>query len=259
MPEQADGKPQDWANIKILEVEIEPPAEKSMVVTRKVTYAKVGIRGWFRETVSPIYVPDRSEDKATDSSAAMTAFQKHWDESATQARTTAKWIATALGAALATLVGTAPLTGLSDDYIPSEAYTLAALGLVLVGVTLFLVLRVLVPGVTGFGDIMEDPAFAELRGKADRAKGVMLPTGIESLAELGARADLEAKTLNALAVRIRELAPEEATPPGKTSKTLRSPRRSCRSEGRTQESRNPATELRALRLAQQARGTGSKC
>jgi hypothetical protein len=88
MPEQADGKPQDWANIKILEVEIEPPAEKSMVVTRKVTYAKVGIRGWFRETVSPIYVPDRSEDKATDSSAAMTAFQKHWDESATQARTT---------------------------------------------------------------------------------------------------------------------------------------------------------------------------
>ena len=122
IPEQADGKPQHWANIKILEVEIEPPTEKSMVVTRKVTYAKVGIRGWFRETVSPIYVPDRSEDKATDSSRAMTAFQKHWDESATQPRTTAKWIATALGAALAALVGTAPLTGLSDDYIPPEVY-----------------------------------------------------------------------------------------------------------------------------------------
>jgi hypothetical protein len=251
---QPERMPQDWAETEIKDVVIESPPPKSMVVKRKVAYDEGSISGWFRETVSPIYVPDRSDDKHTDSSAAMAEFQKHWDESATQARTTARWIATALGAALAALVGTAPLTGLSDDYIAWWAYGSAALGLVLVGVTLFLVLQVLVPGVTGFGDMMYDKDFAELRGKADRAKGVMLPTGIQSLAELGVRADLEARTLNALAMRIRELGPEEGTPPGKTSKTLRSLRRSDRSEGHTQESGNPAGELEALKWAQQARG-----
>ena len=49
-----------------------------------------------------------TDHKTSDNGTAMAEFKKHWDDRETQARTTAKWIATALGAALAALVGTAP-------------------------------------------------------------------------------------------------------------------------------------------------------
>jgi hypothetical protein len=189
--------------------------------------------GALEERLAPIYVPGTAEGeqktaaKGTDSSsdgsesssdggegaatgsAAMAEFQKHWDAMSVQARTTAKWIATALGAGLAALVGTAPLSALQGKEIPHDALIVAAFGLVALGLTIFLVLRVLVPGITGFGDLMgterrEQSPFHELQEKAASGDGVMLPIGIESLAELGKRAEMEAETLNELAIAISD-------------------------------------------------------
>lgn len=187
-----------------------------------------GVSRQFTETVSPIYVPGEAaspkpgsgagadqlgptpSEAATGSTAALSDFQKSWSDKEDQARSAAKWIATALGAALGVLVGSAPLTGLSADNIPAQAYYLAGAGLALIGVTGFLVLRVLIPRFTGFGDLMGiqqrpvwrrlfSPRFENLRGEASAHGGVMLPIGITSLDELGWRADIETRTLDEIA------------------------------------------------------------
>jgi hypothetical protein len=209
----------DWAElveIKRVEVEVKEIKPDVLTVTRKVTCRDKKKKEWsFDELVSPIYVPGKCDDKNVDSDNklanggnAMAEFQKHWSERETQARTTAKWIATSLGVALAALVGTAPLSGLSKEYIPREAYIYAAEGLILIGITIFFVVRVLVPKITGFGDLLDTwrllkpRTFKTIRKKAESHSGVMLPTGIKTLAELAWRAELEAKTLNVLATCI---------------------------------------------------------
>jgi len=179
------------------------------------------LKGAFEEELTAIYVPgevpgSKSGDERSDESG-LTRFQKHWEDASVQARSTAKWIATIIGAALGALIGTAPLSGLQGKQIPESAIIAAALGLVLIATTLFLVLRVLVPSVTGFGDIIRPrklprwSKFYHLQVQASRGGGVMLPPGISSLAELGWRTQIENQTLDKVAEKMKE-ASEDLAP-----------------------------------------------
>jgi hypothetical protein len=160
----------------------------------------------FTETLWPIWVPE------ADTDATVSGFQSHWEDMSNQARSTAKWIATVLGAALAALIGSAPLSGIRGDHVPTRAYVLGGIGLLLVVATLFLVIRVLIPQVTVFSDLLtgtryrwaQNDPFRRLRDNVNRHAGMMLPVGISSLAELGGRVRLEEETLSAIAEHIRK-------------------------------------------------------
>jgi hypothetical protein len=170
----------------------------------------------FEEPVWPIWVP------TPDSETTVADFEKQWADASAQARSTAKWIATVLGAALAALIGSAPLANLRDLYVPRLAYLYGGVGLVLVALTLFLVLRVLVPRVTGFDDLtsggrsfrtlggrwfrkLRGRSFRELKARLEGHGGVLLPTGISSFDELACRAQLEERTLNQLAILLTQV------------------------------------------------------
>jgi len=193
-----------------------------------------GPENWFKELIWPVYVPkpasesaggqggnkeggNKEDDKASGVSPAVSAADKYWAEAARQARSTAKWIATSLGAALAAIIGTAPLTPLGGKGVHwlSVPGVVITIGLVLLGLTLFLVTSVLVPGMTFFTNLKgsmdatrKDRLLAHLtvcsaqRALGRRAAdehGVLLPIGITSLDELGYRIQLETLTLDAIA------------------------------------------------------------
>lgn len=166
------------------------------------------------ETVWPIWVPPAQEKTAAD------RFHEYWKASTDQTRSTAKWMATVLGAALAALLGTAPLTGLRNTGVTPLALTVAVIGLLLIGITLFLVVRVLIPVDLNFRDLCEASypggkpprglrkwlagmrhrgALARLRADIESSEAVALPLGIKSLADLADRVRVEELTLTAIA------------------------------------------------------------
>jgi hypothetical protein len=66
--------------------------------------------GWEPEGVIWPTWPVRPVDEMSSAEAALAGVQKYWNKSGNRLRDSAKWMATVLGAALAALVGTSPLT-----------------------------------------------------------------------------------------------------------------------------------------------------
>lgn len=185
----------------------------------------------YTEIMWPAYVPEppaavgvrKDADLPSGGTGAVTTADAYWSKAAEQARGTAKWIATALGAALAVVVGTAPLNPLGGDDVDWWSWQGAAVvaGVVLLGVTLFMVVSVLVPGITSFADLMRTAGGADsfpgrlsvpaslgsLSRKAAAGHGVLLPIGVASLDELGHRVRLEELTLNSVAEALAEADP----------------------------------------------------
>jgi hypothetical protein len=207
-----------WADVARVDVEL--INADGLPLQRRIKWEQRAnggaLKGEFEEQLSAIYIPgandgdDQGSDKRNYGSG-LARFQKHWEDASTQARSTAKWIATIIGAALGALIGTAPLSGLQGKQIPGSAMIAAVLGILFIGVTLFFVLRVLVPNVTVFGDIIDQPKlpprfskFHHLQEQAAGAGGVMLPAGINSLAELGWCSQIENDTLDLLAMQMNE-------------------------------------------------------
>ena len=152
-----------------------------------------------KEVIRPAWIP------VPDSDTAVSEFEKHYADASAQARSTAKWMATILGVALAALIGSAPLSGMRGQNIPLGAYIAGGVGLACIVVTLFLVLRVLVPQITGFEDLIDGQgAFADLKERFQRNSGVLLPRGVGTFAELGGRARIEVGTLDHLATKAEE-------------------------------------------------------
>ena len=210
------------------------------------TYWCNGPNHWFKELIWPIYVPtpasesageqrgNEKDDKASGVSPAVSAADKYWAEAARQARSTAKWIATSLGAALAAIIGTAPLTPLGGKGVHwlSVPGLVIAVGLVLLGLTFFLVTSVLVPGMTFFTNLKtsKDAKFNSDRWLPDRlsvcsaqhalgrraaCERELLPIGITSLDELGHRIRLDELTLDAIAKELETI----PKPDGDAAKT----------------------------------------
>lgn len=197
----------NWAGVEsVLNPVIDYDPAKPQALRRTVlllTKQKEHLK--FEEPVWPIWVP------TPDSETTVADFEKQWADASAQARSTAKWLATVLGAALGALIGSAPLANLRDLYVPWLAYLYGGAGLVLLALTLFLVLRVLVPRVTGFNDLTSGGrSFRKLKTRLEGHGGVLLPTGITSMDELACRAQLEARTLNQLAILLTEVKPDSA-------------------------------------------------
>jgi len=174
-------------------------------------------------------VPEQTDaqgTKSADQTDATATTDAFWAKAPDQARSTAKWIATVIGAALAAIVGTAPLSPLGGKDIDwvSLSGLLIGIGLALLGVTIFLVLSVLVPGIPTFADLMKPipvPKFLRwelpwwipmstprarwlMAEKVAEKNGVQLPIGIHSLNELGYGIRIEEMTLDRIAERLAQ-------------------------------------------------------
>jgi hypothetical protein len=247
MPESANGKPEPQEPSKWSEVEGIATVTVKCDGTNNAqrVYMCEGpeaMKGPFTEPIWPVYVPTpasesaggqggtQDDDQASGGSPAVADAQKYWADAATQARTTAKWIATSLGAALAAIIGTAPLTPLGGkdvDWLSGPGWAIVA-AIALLGVTFFMVTAVLVPGMTFFTDLKATKSLCDRRyqwwidhllvsaaqralgRKAGSDHGVLLPIGIKSLDELGLRIRLEEMTLDNVAEKLAVI-PEDDT------------------------------------------------
>jgi len=217
-------QPPIWEqDFQVTKVELDPDYTLKEV-KRTVTY-KIGVGGAEveapKEHLYPIYVPavpaadpnkTAGASKPAGGADLVATTDAYWAKAAEQARSTAKWIATVLGAALVAIVGTAPLSPLGGqdiDWQSTYGYMIGV-GLLLLGVTLFMVVSVLVPGITAFPNLMKPIRFGWIPGtipwarrvmakKAAARHGVALPIGIESLNELGHRIRIEEMTLDEIA------------------------------------------------------------
>ena len=126
-------------------------------------------------------------------------------------------MAAVLGAALAALVGSSPLAGLSPRHLQGVAITLGLIGLALLGLTMLLVLRVMRPQSVSFAQVQEarqgNWPFANPLGAwrdlVESQEDLYLPCGVNSLTSLRQSMIIEEVTLQALA-RARGSAADEA-------------------------------------------------
>jgi len=157
----------------------------------------------------------------------LSGLQAHWDEATGRLRDSAKWMATVIGASLAALIPTAPLTGLSRHLTLGPAIV-GLVGLLFISVTMVLVLQVMQPQSVDYNDIEEANASRGLPGRVHMRKAVAgtalykwkediqkhsdlyLPIGVNSLAMLRRLMIVEELTLVAILCaeqNVRETAP----------------------------------------------------
>ena len=163
--------------------------------------------GWEPEGVIWPTWPVRSEDEAALATSPLADVQSNWATVSDRLRDSAKWMATVLGAALATVVGASPLAGLSAHHPQGIAIALGLAGLILLGVTLFLVLQVMRPQSVSFTDVQ---SATHARGPWQRPldtwreivesqEDLYLPCGVQHLTSLRQSMIIEEVTLQALA------------------------------------------------------------
>jgi hypothetical protein len=167
---------------------------------------EVAAEGWEPEGVIWPTWPVQPADEMSSAEAALTGVQKYWNKSGNRLRDSAKWMATVLGAALATLVGTSPLTTALRHRTATEMAFLL-LGLLLLCVTLFLVMQVMRPQTVSFTEVQ---CASERRGPfgsplgrwreiVESQEDLYLPCGVKCLTSLRQSMIIEKMTLMALA------------------------------------------------------------
>jgi hypothetical protein len=166
--------------------------------------------GWEPEgTIWPTW-PSRKADESDTEETPLATVQKYWDESGTRLRDTSKWMATVLGAALATIVGASPLTLLKSHH-SSAAIALGISGLALLFLTLFLTLQVMRPQTVSFADVQDagphrslfSPPLCKWRHTVESLPDLYLPFDVKDLTSLRQSIIIEKMTLMAL-VRSRQ-------------------------------------------------------
>jgi hypothetical protein len=157
--------------------------------------------------------PERSQDEIAAAGTPLADTQEYWSTAGNRLRDAAKWTATVLGAGLAALVGTSPLRGMNEHPMPSGAKVLGITGIVLVGLTLTLVLRVMCPNSVSLDDVEDAkprrfmPDRAWLRSPLykwqrtiESEQDLYLPCGITSIKGLRQSMSIEECTLMALSL-----------------------------------------------------------
>ena len=94
--------------------------------------------GWQPEGVIWPAWPARSEDQAPLAESPLAGAQDYWAKVGGRLRDSAKWMATVLGAALAAIVGTAPLTVFAGHHPNGRAVTVGLIGVAFLYLTLVL-------------------------------------------------------------------------------------------------------------------------
>ena len=208
-----DGKPVDW-NVQVFLT--------GDGITRKVfrgidtascwkpwkqfCHAPAGDEG---EVIWPTW-PGRSQDEAAASPSPLADAQEYWRTVGNRLRDSAKWTAAALGAALATVIGTSPLAGMREHRPQPIAILLGAVGLVFLGVTMLLVLQVMRPQAVSFADVQKaneeegrkwwlpQAALYKWQTIVEKQQDLYLPCGVKCLTGLRQSMIAEEITLVAL-------------------------------------------------------------
>lgn len=205
------------------------------LVSRQVSYRN---QPWFPGQVGPVPDGQRTgeviwptwpasvDEEIATSCTPLADLQRHWDESISRMRDSAKWMAAVLGAALAGVVPTAPLAG--RHHVSRASAVLGVGGLAFLAITMLLILRVMRPETVSYDEIQRAEAPSGYREKLygliqrpggqkwipgsplyrwQRSVGqhpdLYLPCGVDSLTALRQSVTVEEMTLVALA-RARE-------------------------------------------------------
>lgn len=163
--------------------------------------------GWEPEGVIWPTWPAGSEDEGALAMSPLADVQNYWISVSNRLRDSAKWMATVLGAALATVVGASPLAGLRTHHFQGIAITLGLVRLAFPGVTMFLVLQVMQPQSVSYTDVQSAvptgwPRRSPLntwRDIVESQEDLYLPCGLQSLDSLRQSMIIEEVTLQALA------------------------------------------------------------
>jgi hypothetical protein len=192
-------------------------AVEEPVIRRRVWLGRAGWRPDDR-TGDPAVViwptwPDNPHGPDASPASPLAGVRDYWSAAGTRLRDSAKWMAAVLGAALATLVGTSPLSGMRLHRPPVPAIVTGAVGLVLLGCTMFLVLQVMRPRSISFTDVQVSgegrrwlPGNPLRRWKqtVESQQDLYLPCGVQTLTELRQAMIVEEITLIALSRGIND-------------------------------------------------------
>lgn len=116
------------------------------------------------EVIWPTWPASLAEETAM-STSPLADLEQHWDATISRLRDSAKWMAAVVGAALASIVPTAPFTGLGQRHLTAASATLGLAGLIFVTITTLLILRVMRPQSVSYDDIREARSPAGLMGR----------------------------------------------------------------------------------------------
>jgi len=147
--------------------------------------------------------PARPADEMPSHECALSSVQEYWAEAGNRLRDSAKWMATVIGAALAALVGTSLLALIKGDHFGAASFLL---GLLALGITLFLVRRVMRPQAVSLTDIQSarlrwfPGALRKWQATVESHQDMYLPSGVRCLTSLRQSMIIEKMTLVALAV-----------------------------------------------------------
>jgi hypothetical protein len=205
------------------------PGPRKWVVDISLESRQVGRRAWegtsdrnadpqVEDVIWPTW-PATIQDETAVSASPLADLQQYWSTAGNRLRESAKWMATVLGAALATVVGASPLADLSSDHLQVWAAVIGFAGLASLGVTMVLVLRVMQPPAVsleevqearptnGLGRFMPAWIYRHKESSLYRWKRIVeshpdlyLPCGVDSVDELRSFIRLEEATLVALSV-----------------------------------------------------------
>ena len=119
------------------------------------------------EVIWPTW-PTSTAEEATASQTPLQGLQTRWDATISRLRDSAKWMATVLGAALASVIPAAPLAHLTARHFTTAPAALGIIGLLLLNITLLLVLQVMRPQTISYSDV-QNAALPRGLGKILRA------------------------------------------------------------------------------------------
>lgn len=152
--------------------------------------------------------PARPADEVSSPDSALSGVQEYWTQSGDRLRDSAKWMATVVGAALAILIGTSPLALIKGHHFSTGPVIVGAVGLLSLGVTLFLIVQVMRPQAVSFTDVqsakIRRSLFASALGRwretVESHQDMYLPCGVRCLTSLRQSMIIEKMTLMALAL-----------------------------------------------------------
>jgi hypothetical protein len=162
--------------------------------------------GWEPERVIWPTWPARSKDEIDASGSPLAGVQEYWSIVGNRLRDSAKWMAAVLGAALAAVIGTSPLTGIREHRPQGIAIMLGAAGLIFLGITMFLVMQVMRPQSVSYTDVQRakgrrwlwrEPLY-KWRLTIESDRDLYLPCGVRCLTGLRESMIIEEMTLVAL-------------------------------------------------------------
>jgi hypothetical protein len=141
-----------------------------------------------------------------ESAVPLEMVTQHCRRNGERLRESAKWMATIVGVALAALIGTSPLADMREAEPSWVTLALGVAGLLLLGVTLWLILAVIRPQPVSYRDIQAAPRgpLRKWREMVESEQDLYLPCGVRCLTTLRQTMIVDELTLNVLAGAINQ-------------------------------------------------------